>query len=125
MIENFSFHRLTVYSKSLKLVVEVYKIISTLPANETFALAAQMRRAIVSVPSNIAEGCGRCSFKEKIRFLEISYGSLLEVYCQLEICRELGYISTQILEDVTPKFYDISRLLSGLRKSYQDFGSSK
>jgi four helix bundle protein len=117
-MENFSFEKLNAYVEARKLVVEVYKIINRLPQHEKFALGAQLQRAIVSVPSNIAEGSGRISYKEKIHFLEISFGSLLESYCQLEIARDLEYISDTDLKEIKPQFFVVSRLINALRKSF-------
>lgn len=117
-MDSFSFENLKVYSESRNLVIEVYDIVRHLPVIETYALGAQLRRAIISVPSNIAEGCGRISYKEKIHFIEIAYGSLLEAYCQIEICLDLGYISQEKLKQVRQKFFNISNMLNALRKSY-------
>lgn len=117
-MENFSFENLTVYKEARKLVVQVYRIINILPSNENFAICAQLRRAIVSVPSNIAEGSGRMSYKEKIHFLEIAYGSLMETYCQLEICCDLGYIQSEMLVAIKPQFFTVSRLINGLKKNF-------
>lgn len=118
-MEQFSFEKLQVYVATRKLVVNVYALISRIPQYENFALASQIRRSIISVPSNIAEGCGRISYKEKIHFLEISYGSLLECFCQLEICRDLGYISEESVKQIKPEFYSVSRMINALSKSYQ------
>ncbi|MGM9823625.1 MAG: four helix bundle protein, partial [Muribaculaceae bacterium] len=70
-MDTFSFENLNAYKESKSLVVEVYRLIAKFPQSERFALSAQLQRAIVSVPSNIAEGSGRVSYKEKIHFLEI------------------------------------------------------
>lgn len=117
-MEEFSFEKLDVYKLSRSLVLDVYSIINTLPANEKFALASQLQRSIVSIPSNIAEGSGRISIKEKIHFLEIAYGSLMEAYCQLEICRDLNYITESSLKEIKQKFFILSRLLTALRQSF-------
>lgn len=117
-MDSFSFENLKVYSESRNLVIEVYEIVRHLPVIETYALGAQLRRAIISVPSNIAEGCGRISYREKIHFIEIAYGSLLEAYCQIEICLDLGYISQEKLKQIRQKFFNISNMLNALRKSY-------
>lgn len=117
-MDSFSFENLKVYSESRNLVIEVYDIVCHLPVIETYALGAQLRRAIISVPSNIAEGCGRISYREKIHFIEIAYGSLLEAYCQIEICLDLGYISQEKLKQIRQKFFNISNMLNALRKSY-------
>lgn len=88
-MEEFSFEKLTAYKESRKLVVEIYKIGNSLPNNEKFAIGSQLQRSAVSVTSNIAEGSGRVSYKEKIHFIEIAFGSLYEAYSQLELCVDL------------------------------------
>ena len=100
----------------MELVVEVYKLTKTFPAEEKYGLVSQMNRAAVSVPSNIAEGMGRMSVKEQIHFIEIAFGSLNETMCQLELAYELNYISQEDLlasEDFTK---EITRMLSRLRR---------
>ncbi len=119
-MHNFSFEKLTVYTESRKLVAMVYEIVNSLPSSEKFALTGQLQRAIISVPSNIAEGCGRRSVKEKIHFLEISFGSLMEAYCQLQIALDLGYISQEKFNEIKPQYFIVSRLLSGLVNSFQE-----
>lgn len=114
----FSFGRLDTYQEARKLVIDIYRIIDQLPKCEQFALVDQLRRAIVSVPSNIAEGCGRLSTKEKVRFIEIAYGSLMEVYCQIEICLDLKYISDEDFERLRPSFYSVSNKLNSLRNFF-------
>ena len=89
------------------------------PAEEKYALSDQLRRAVISIPSNIAEGMSRTSVKEQLHFLEIAYGSLSEVMCQLELSQELGYISLSQLKDLEDEYQTIARMLSGLRKSKQ------
>jgi four helix bundle protein len=92
---------LLVYQKSMDLVDEIYKISKTFPDDEKFGLINQMRRASVSIPSNIAEGAGRRSKKEFIQFLFIALGSLNELQTQLQIAQRLKYISdTTILSDL-------------------------
>lgn len=119
MEETYPFERLDAWKKSKELAKLVYQLVAKFPQYEQFALSSQVRRAVISVPSNIAEGTGRMSMKEKIHFLEIAYGSLMETYCQLQIAVELNYISNDDLEQVKPVFFDTSRLISGLRRSYE------
>lgn len=85
------------------------------PNFEKYALCDQIRRAIISVPSNIAEGCGRPSYKERIHFVEIAYGSLMECYCQLVLAEDLKYISSQSLIAIKPLFEEVAKMLSGFR----------
>lgn len=78
-MDKFTFFDLRVYQEAKLLVREVYSLLDKFPKYETYALSDQLRRAVVSVPSNIAEGSGRVSAKEKVRFIEIAYGSLTEI----------------------------------------------
>ena len=115
----YGFEKLEVWHDARRLVVEVYKVSHLFPAEEKFGLSSQIQRAAVSVVSNIAEGTSRLSDKEKIRFIEISFGSLMEVYCQLFIALDLHYISSEQFDE-NKKFIDIiSQKLSGLIKSYK------
>ena len=88
------------------------------PKFENYALCDQIRRAIVSVPSNIAEGSGRKSLKEQIHFLEIAYGSLMETYNQLLIAVDLTYISKESVEAIKPKIDAVAKMINGLCSSY-------
>ena len=78
---NNSYKKLDVYAKSRQLVVTVYSLLKHFPAEEKYALGDQMRRAVISVPSNIAEGSGRTSAKDQAHFFEMAFGSLMEVNC--------------------------------------------
>ncbi len=119
-MEYFSFQKLNVYKESRKLVVNVYEIVKRLPGYERFDLGSQIRRSVVSIPANIAEGNGRMSYKEKIHFLEISYASLHETFCHLEICRDLNYITEDHLNSLIPSFEYIAKMISSLRNSYTE-----
>ena len=99
-MDNFGFRDLRVYQTSKDFVKTIYGLLSTYPPNEQYALCDQLRRASVSVPSNIAEGMSRLSDKEKVRFIEISYGSLMEVLCQMEISKELNYVTEEQMKDI-------------------------
>lgn len=114
----FSFENLEAYKKAQMLVGSVYDLTRKFPQFEMYALASQLRRAIVSVPSNLAEGSGRCSTKEKVHFIEIAFGSLMESYCQLSLAQDLGYITEEDVMAVKPDFFEVSRLLSGLKNSF-------
>ena len=113
----FGFENLAAYQRALDLVDKVYDLMKGFPSEEKFALCDQLRRAVVSVPSNIAEGLGRMSGKEQVRFIEISYGSLMEVYCQLTIAKRRQYISEEVFKGLAKDVEDIAKPLSGLRKS--------
>lgn len=117
-MDTFSFEKLEAYKQARNLVIDVYKIIDSLPNYERFALSLQLQRSIVSVKSNVAEGSGRYSMKEKIHFIEIAFGSLMEAYSQLETCLDLNYINEEDLVSIKHKFLIVSRLLNGLKQSF-------
>ena len=118
-MEDFFYRKLQVYQEALLQVKTVYEISQRFPTTEQYALTDQIRRAVISVPSNIAEGMGRNSIRERIHFLEIANGSLTEVMCQLEIAHLLAYISDEDLRNQEKAMSSISRLLVGLRKSLE------
>lgn len=114
----FAFQKLETYQLSKEFVKEIYTLINTFPDTERFALCNQIRRAAVSIPSNVAEGVSRKSDKEKAHFIEISYGSLMEVLCQMEISKELGYLTESQFENVEIMTEKLSKLLVSLRYKY-------
>ena len=116
----FSFQKLNVWQEAKKLVVDVYHLLDGFPKFEKYALCDQIRRAVVSVPSNIAEGSGRKSLKEQIRFLEISYGSLMETYNQLLIAIDLTYITEESVEAIKPRIDSVAKMINGLSVSYSN-----
>ena len=118
-MDKFTFFDLRVYKEAKLLVREVYSLLDKFPKVETFALSDQLRRAVVSVPSNIAEGSGRYSIREKIHFIEIAYGSLTETLCQLDIAHDLLYISEKEFTEGKERIEVIGKQLSGLRSSFQ------
>jgi len=107
---------LEVWKNAIDLVVEVYKIVDKFPKNEEFGLKSQMKRASVSVPSNIAEGAARKSDKEFIQFLYISLGSLAELETQLIISEKLGFISSIKLAEFIAKLTLLRKPMFGLLK---------
>ena len=107
--------RLKVWQKAMQLVVDVYEITQRFPQEEQFGLTSQIRRCAVSIPSNIAEGHGRGSNKELIRFLNIARGSVFELDTQLEIARQVRLLSRDQFDYLGKLLDEISRLLSGLR----------
>ena len=119
-MDAFTFEKLQVWQKARTLVKEVYKLIDKFPNSEKYALANQLGRTVISVPSNIAEGCGRPSLRERTHFYEIAYGSLMESYTQLTLASDIGFITEEDLQEIKPLFEEISRMLSGLRKSLID-----
>lgn len=110
----FSFEGLEVYQAARNLVKEVYLLQSKFPKTEIFALGDQVRRSASSVTSNIAEGSGRSSNKEKVHFIEIAYGSLMEAFSQLQIAQDLGYITEADIDSIRPMFISVAKMLSGL-----------
>ena len=118
-MDKFTFFDLRGYKEAKLLVREVYSLMDKFPKYETYALSDQLRRAVVSVPSNIAEESGRFSIKEKIHFLEIAYGSLTETLCQLDIAHDLNYINDKEFEEEKERIDVIGKQLSGLRSSFQ------
>jgi len=112
----FNFEDLVAYQRAMDLVEKVYGILKRFPKEEQYALCDQLRRAIVSVPSNIAEGKSRFSHKDQAHFLEFSYASLMESYCQLNIAKRLGYISEEEFLDVKKDIENVAKPLSGLHK---------
>lgn len=115
----FSFQKLLAWQKSRELVKCVYSALSAFPQTEKFALADQLRRAAISVPSNIAEGSAKESPRDQVRFIEIAYGSLMETFCQLQLAEDLGYISREDFEALARRVQEIARMLSGLRRNKQ------
>ena len=113
----FTYRKLLVYQRSKDFVKQVYCLLKLFPKEEQYALCDQLRRASISIASNIAEGMGRSSLREQVHFIEIAYGSLNEVMCQLELSEELGYITIKDLQNLEVQYEEIARMLSGLRKS--------
>lgn len=114
----YSFEKLKVWQEAKKLVIDVYHLLDSFPRFEKYALCDQIRRAIVSVPSNIAEGSGRRSLKEQIHYLEIAYGSLMETYNQLLIAIDLTYITEESVEAIKPSVDAIAKMINALHNKY-------
>lgn len=117
MAKGQSYRELIAWQKAMKLVTEVYKMAEGFPKVEVFGLASQLRRAIVSVPSNIAEGQGRDSTKEFIHHLSIAYGSLMEAETQIQIAANLRYITQADADRVIDQAAEVGRLMNGLSRS--------
>lgn len=111
-MENYK--NLIVWQKSMELVKATYKIITILPVEERFALADQMRRSVISIPSNIAEGYERKSTKEYIHFLLIANASRAELATQLEICKMLGYIDN--IDGLLARCNEIGKIINAIIK---------
>ena len=116
---NRNYRDLVAWQKSIDLVEEVYAITRTFPKEELYGLTSQVRRAAISIPSNIAEGEGRTSKKEFIQFLSIAYGSLREVETQVLISNRLKYIDKKQCNKIIDSCSEIGKIINGLRKSLQ------
>ena len=111
------FKNLIVWQKSMELVRAVYALSKAFPADERYALTDQLRRAVVSIPSNIAEGSGRSSNADYPHFLSIARGSLYETMTQLRVAVDLGYISS-LSENVNALIDEVGRMLGAMLKKY-------
>ena len=109
-----SYRDLIVWQKSVAMVTLVYKLLKVFPKDEKFGLTAQLKRSSVSVPSNIADGYGRNSIKDYIRFLNISRGSLYEVQTQFQIALNLKFIKEKDLEEIKSLSMEIEKMLNSL-----------
>ena len=118
-MEVFGYRKLIAYQKAKEVVKRTYKLLKKFPAEERYAMCDQLRRASVSITSNIAEGVNRYSVKDKSHFIEMSYGSLMEVSSQFEIAEDLGYITVEDRMSMDQLIEEVARLLSGLQKTYK------
>jgi four helix bundle protein len=109
--------KLEVYNVTQSLTIEAYKVTRKFPVEEKFGMISQIRRAALSVHLNLAEGCSRKSQKERYRFFEIARGSVIEVDSALEIASELGYTSSEEIQQLGDNIIKAFKLLSGLIKS--------
>ena len=114
-----SYKDLLVWQKGIALVKRVYQLTQTLPDTERFGLVSQMRRAAVSIPSNIAEGQARHTKNEFIQFISHSEGSLAELETQVVVCVELGYCSTSDVLGVNGLTTELSKMLDSLRRKLE------
>lgn len=117
-IRNFT--DLVAWKKGHELVLLVYKATNSFPHKETFALSDQMRRAAVSVTSNIAEGFSRRGIKEKIQFYYIALGSLTELHNQLIVASDLKYLDDVLFKEFIGKITDTGKLINGLIRSIKE-----
>lgn len=116
-MNDFYYRKLDAYNLSVEFVISVYRLLRDFPDFEHFSLCDQIRRAVISIPSNIAEGMGRFAIKERMHFIDIAYGSLSEVMCQLEISHKLQYIDEKCFKEVETQTSRISMTILGLKKS--------
>lgn len=111
------YKNLKVYQIAKVIVKNVYQLMKKFPSEERYALCDQLRRAAISVPSNIVEGLSRTSDKEKHNFLNIAYGSLMETMCQLDISADLGYITEEELRAEELRAVELIRMLKGMMRN--------
>jgi len=114
-----NFKELTVWKKSISLVKDIYLLTKKFPKEELFALTQQIRKATISIPSNIAEGSGRNSETDNMRFIDIANGSAFEVETQLILAFELGYITKEEFEKTHNDLIEIEKMLYSFRRSKQ------
>lgn len=114
-----NYRDLTVWQRAMELVKEVYFVTGEFPSSEKFGLVSQLRRAAVSMPSNVAEGQGRRSRGEFIQFLGHARGSSFEVETQLLIAAQLGFLSDERSNELQQRVDEVARLMNGLMKSLQ------
>jgi four helix bundle protein len=113
---------LEVWQAAMDLAIHIYRVTKTFPKEETYGLTSQLRRAAVSVPSNIAEGKGRSSDKDCVHFLSNSRGSLFEIETQAAIARRLGYLSAEQGEIISGQTLRVGQLLNGLMRALRKAG---
>ena len=119
MDEIFNYKTLVAYQRAKEMVKEVYRLLKKFPREEQYAMCDQLRRAAVSVTSNVAEGTSRTTAPDKIHFCEIAYGSLMEVHSQMDVACDLGYITPDDLAHIEEVIVGVVKPLSGLRASFQ------
>ena len=118
MMKSSDYQDLKVWQKAIELTAEIYELVKLLPREEQYALSDQMHRAVVSVPSNIAEGRGRGTDKEFVHFLLMSRGSLWELSTQLVICERLHYLNQSQTSNARQMITEISKMINALAKTF-------
>ena len=108
------FQNLIVYQQAKDLVKLVYRLMKKFPSDERYALCDQLRRSVISIPSNIAEGMGRIAEKEQSHFINIAFGSLMELYAQLDIAHDLGYINQNEYDKIEISINEIDKMIVSL-----------
>ena len=108
------FRDLKVWEKAHRLTISIYRVTSTFPAEERYGLTSQLRRAAVSIPANIAEGCGRSGDRDFARFLQMSMGSATELEYHLLLVHDLGFVETATYEDLEAQTTEVKRMLASL-----------
>ncbi len=114
-MKEFSFEKLVVWQEARKLLLSIYAQTETFPKSEMYGMTSQLRRAVLSVCSNLAEGSSRTGKKDQARFYTIAYSSLIEALNQLIICSDLKYISNEYYENVRTEISTISMKIGALK----------
>ncbi|MFA7494371.1 MAG: four helix bundle protein [Proteiniphilum sp.] len=112
-----NFKKLDIWNRSVEFVTDIYRLVNTFPQVERFGLIAQMQRAAVSIPTNIAEGSAKSSNKDFARFLEISLGSAYELETELSLSFKLSYIEAETYEQFQQKLSELQRMISGFKNT--------
>ena len=119
-MNDFYYRKVDAYKLAKELTTHIYLLLRKFPIEERYALTDQIRRAAISVPANIAEGLGRFAIKERIHFLDIAYGSLTEVLCEIEISHDNLYISDEEFTQIDELASRVSMTIYGLKKSLEE-----
>ena len=120
---SFTHERLEVWRLAVDYAVDMYEATGTLPPDERFGLCSQLRRAALSISSNIAEGNGRTHSRDRVRFVEIANGSLMETVSQLCVASKLGFISEPTHGELRRSADQLARMLTALRRSHEQRSS--
>ena len=115
----FSFEKLMVWQKARSFHREVFRLTTSFPYEQNYALIPQIRRAALSVPSNISEGAGRLGSKEFVHFISIAYGSLMETMNQLILADDMGYVPEEMMVKLRLDVAEIARMLTALKKKVE------
>jgi len=116
----FPFEKLETWQLAKDLAIFIYNISQSFPADEQYGLGSQIKRGVISVASNLAEGSSRISKKDQAHFSEISYSSLMEVACQLNIARDLGFVEEEEYKDLRQRIKMLSIKINALRRSQRE-----
>ena len=114
------FKQLKVWQKAMSFAELIYQYTGRFPTSERYGLQSQIRRAVVSISANIAEGCGKSTRKDFIRFLHIAYGSVKEVENYLILASRLNYLNSKQVEEATPRCHEVSKMLFSLIRTLKN-----
>ncbi|MBL8851432.1 MAG: four helix bundle protein [Planctomycetaceae bacterium] len=115
----FNFEKLDAWQLAVKYAARIYKATIAIPTDERFGLTSQLRRAAVSISANLAEGSGRGTQKDFIRFIEIAFGSLMETVSHIAIARQEHYVTAEVHKELYSQAERLGKVLSGLRRSLE------